>query len=77
MVGSEKSSVYYWDGPNKKFPTQNAAQRHAEWWEKCHRKFWGEKFICSKMIKTKSSIQVEIQMEINVHRLNVAKELKK
>ena len=65
MIATEKSPKYYFDGPQKNFPTQNAAQRQAEWFDKRTREHWGDDFVCSKLEWTKCSVQVIAQVVIS------------
>ena len=59
----ERSRKYFWDGPEKEFHTQNAAQRNAEWKEKQMKEYWGELCVSSKIIPGKNFYQVEVQLK--------------
>lgn len=58
----ELSRRYYFDGPEKEFPTSNAAQRHAEWKLNCMKESWEEvgKFVSAKLLRGKNYFQVEV-----------------
>lgn len=58
----ELSRKYFYEGPNKDFPTPNAAQRQAEWQEKRRRNFWQSqgRFVSSRLIRGKNFFQVEV-----------------
>ena len=63
VIQRELSRKYYFAGPDKEFPNQNAAQRHAEWKEGEMKRFWGEKFVSSKILAGRNSYQVEVKYE--------------
>jgi len=56
---TERSRKYYFDGPEKEFHTQNAAQRQAEW----KMREMKEKYISAKILTGKTYYQVEIEYE--------------
>ena len=64
-MATEASRRYYFAGPQKEYPTQNAAQRMAEWKQKKLREYWGDKFISSKLVWTNRSVHVEVEYRDN------------
>ena len=56
------SRQYFFDGPNKEFHTQNAAQRQAEWAQKMMRKTYGDRYIGSQLYWTKEYVQVIVKI---------------
>ena len=63
MKKIERSKKFYWDGPNKTFHTQNAAQRQAEFMEKQMKEYWGELCVSSRIIPGRNFYQVEVTLK--------------
>ena len=62
-ISTVKSRTYYFEGPNKEFHTQNAAQRQAEWAQKAMRETFGDRYIGSKLHWTSESVQVVMKIK--------------
>ncbi len=58
-----QSQNYYWTGPKKNFPTQNAAQRQAEWFCKHYIISSKYKVLKSEIIWGSNWVRAEIEFD--------------
>lgn len=63
-IQTEFSRRYYFEGTQKEYHTQNAAQRMAEWKAREMKKGWGDRYVSSRIITKGGYCQVEMKYRV-------------